>query len=141
MPAVYEHLHRVRDEEIDEQGHVGNLHYLRWMQTAAVAHSAVQGWPTERYLQSGAAFVVRSHQIEYLQSAYAGQELVVLTWVSNFSKATTIRKYKVVRQDDGLVLAKAATNWALVSLKHRVPRRIPPELVEAFEVVSEDREP
>ena len=46
MPAIYCHSHVVRDDEIDGLGHVNNLHYLKWMQDAAVAHSAAQGWPT-----------------------------------------------------------------------------------------------
>lgn len=42
MPVIFEYLHTVRDDEIDPQGHVNNLEYLKWMQTAALAHSAAQ---------------------------------------------------------------------------------------------------
>ena len=55
MPAVYEHSLTVSPDAIDSQGHVNNLEYLRWMQDAAVLHSAAQGWPRERYLELGAA--------------------------------------------------------------------------------------
>lgn len=141
MPAVFDLRHTVQPSEIDDQGHVGNVEYLRWLQDAAVEHSAVQGWPKERYLELGAVFVVRSHQIEYLQPAFAGDEVKVVTWVSSFQKFTTLRKYQVIRERDNLLLAKAATNWAFISWPNRLPKRFPPELVEAFVLVPEDQEP
>lgn len=49
MPAVFRWSHLVTQDEIDEQKHVNNLEYLRWTQTAAVAHSAAQGWTADRY--------------------------------------------------------------------------------------------
>ena len=141
MPAIFEFRHIVQPSEIDGQGHVNNIEYLRWMQDAAVEHSAVQGWTTQRYLEFGAVFVVRSHQIEYLQPAFAGDEIKVVTWVNNFGKFTSLRKYQVVRERDNLLLASAATNWAFISWPRRLPKRFPPELVEAFVVVPEDQEP
>lgn len=141
MPVIFEFRHTVQSHEIDDQGHVSNVEYLRWLQDAAVEHSAAQGWPKERYLATGAVFVVRSHQIEYLQSAFVGDEVKVVTWVSSFGKFTTVRKYQVVRIRDNLLLAKAATTWAFISWPKRLPKRCPPELVEAFVTVPNDQEP
>ena len=141
MPAIFEFRHIVQPSEIDGQGHVNNIEYLRWMQDAAVEHSAVQGWTTQRYLEFGAVFVVRSHQIEYLQPAFLGEEIKVVTWVSLFGKLTTLRKYQILRAKDDTLLARAETNWAYVSWPQRRPRRCPPELVEAFVIVPQDQEP
>jgi acyl-CoA thioester hydrolase len=140
MPAVFEWRHTVLPNEIDEQGHVGNVEYLRWLLSSAVAHSAAQGWTKERYLDLGAVFVVQSHHIEYLQSAFEGDEIRVLTWVANFHKYTSLRKYQVLRIRDSKLLVQGATNWAFVSWPRRLPRRFPAELVEAFPVVSENEE-
>ena len=49
MPAIFEHNLVVAAKSIDRLGHVNNLVYLAWMQAAALAHSAAQGWPPERY--------------------------------------------------------------------------------------------
>lgn len=141
MPAIFEFSLRVQPQEIDDQGHVSNVEYLRWLQDAAVEHSAAQGWPKERYLAEGAVFVVRSHHIEYLQPAFLGEELKVITWVNNFQKFTTLRKYLVVRVTDQTVLAKAETTWAFITWPKRLPKRFPPALVEAFVVVPQDQEP
>jgi acyl-CoA thioester hydrolase len=137
MPAIYEHALQVRPEEIDRLGHVNNLAYLAWMQAAAVAHSAAQGWTAERYDALGAGWVVRSHEIKYLEPAYEAQQLVVRTWVADMTKVASTRRYKIVRATDGRVLAKAATQWAFVDLASGTLKRIPPELIASFELVSE----
>jgi acyl-CoA thioester hydrolase len=141
MPAIYEHLLTVQPEELDILGHVNNLAYLRWMQDAAVAHSAAQGWPLERYLQVGAGWVVHTHQIVYQRPAFVGEPIVVLTWVTNVRKIRSLRKYKIKRSSDQTVLAVAQTDWAFIGFQHHVPRPIPSEVREAFEVVPDDLEP
>lgn len=137
MPAVFEYHHVVKPHEIDGQGHVNNVEYIRWMQDAAVAHSAAQGWPADRYQSEGAAWVARTHHIEYQKPAFEGESIIVRTWVANFRKVLSLRKYRVVNASDDSLLAVAETDWAYLGIKHHVPRRIPPEVSEAFEVVSE----
>ena len=141
MPAIFEYHHTVSDDEIDGQGHVGNLAYLKWMQAAAVAHSAAQGWPSERYIEIGAGWVVRSHKIEYLQPAFVNEKIVLLTWVATFKKVTSLRKYKFVRLENDAVLARAETNWAFIGFQRHVPRRVPSDVSKAFEIVALDQEP
>ena len=136
MPAIFEYVLTVTEDDIDGQGHANNVAYVNWMQSAAVEHSTAQGWPPERYLEIEAGWVARKHFIEYLQPAFLDQMIVVSTWVSNLKKVTSQRKYKIIRPADNVVLAAAETNWAFIGLKHHVPRRIPQELIESFEVVS-----
>ena len=137
MPAIYEHFLTVVPAEIDRLGHVNNLAYLAWMQSAALAHSAVQGWTPERYEQLGSGWVVRSHEIKYLQSAYEGESIVVRTWVADMTKVSSRRRYKIVRAQDNCLLASAATQWAFVDYATGVPRRIPEEVSSAFELAAD----
>jgi acyl-CoA thioester hydrolase len=141
MPAVFQYQLTVPEEAIDGQGHVNNLEYVRWMQEAAVAHSTAQGWSAQRYTETGGGWVVRSHRIEYRQPAFAGDQVVVFTWVADFRKIRSLRKYKIVRPLDETVLAIAETDWAFIGTEHRVPRRIPPELSSAFVIVPEEDAP
>jgi acyl-CoA thioester hydrolase len=144
VPAIYHHVHVVRDDEIDAViGHVNNLAYLKWMQTAAMAHSAAQGWPAEAYQKLGAGWVVRSHQIEYLRPAFPGDEIVVRTWVADFKKVTSLRRYEIVRGagEEQVILAKAATDWAFIHFATHQLRRIPPEVAGAFAIVSDAPHP
>lgn len=144
MPAVFEYAHEVTEAEIDDViRHVNNLAYLKWMQSAALAHSAAQGWPTEAYQRLGAGWVVRSHQIEYRQPAFCKDRLIIRTWVANLKKVTSLRRYQIVRPsgeaaaDKEVVLAVAATDWAFIHFATHQPKRIPSEVATAFEVVPD----
>jgi acyl-CoA thioester hydrolase len=139
MSAIFEYTHVVTESEIDDViRHVNNLAYLKWMQSAALAHSAAQGWPTGAYQQLGAGWVVRSHQIEYRQRAFPGDAIVVRTWVANLKKATSLRRYEIVRAGEKeSILAIAATDWAFIHFATHKPRRIPPEVIQAFEIVPD----
>ena len=135
MPVRYEHVLVVGPSDIDRLGHVNNLVYLSWLQAAALAHAAVQGWTPERYEQLGCGWVVRSHQIKYLQPAYVGEQVVVRTWVADMKKFSSTRRYKVLRDDE--LLVSAATEWAFVDYRTGALRRIPEEVSSAFELGSE----
>lgn len=137
MPAVFEFRREVRPEDIDMLGHVSNLVYLRWMQSAAVAHSDAQGWPTERYRNLCAGWVVRSHQIEYLQPAFPDHGIIVRTWVADLKKISSLRRYQILHDCDGTILATAATNWAFIDFATHRLTRIPTEVADAFEVVAD----
>ena len=137
MPAIFEHPHCVTEAEIDALGHANNLAYLAWMQTAALAHSAAQGWPGEAYYRLGSGWVVRSHRINYVLPAFAADELVVRTWVATMKKASSLRRYDVVRPADGKTLAQAATDWAFIDFATGLPRRVPDEIRMAFELVED----
>jgi len=140
MPAFFHYAHTVADEEIDALGHANNLAYLKWMLSAAIAHSDAVGWTTERYLELGAGWVVRSHSIEYRSPAFAGQEIVVRTWIADFKKVTSLRRYEIVRAVDQTLLATAETNWAFIGFEHRVPRRILPEIIASFGPLTTDQQ-
>ncbi|GAB4151519.1 MAG: thioesterase family protein [Planctomycetaceae bacterium] len=141
MSAIFEYQHTVCDEEIDGNGHVNNLAYLKWMQSAAVAHSAALGWPMKRYRESGSSWVARKHTIEYLKPAFLGETILIQTWIAGLRKATSLRKYLIRRVSDETLLAKAETDWAFVGIEHHVPRRVPVEIRDAFPIVNEQDEP
>ena len=139
MAAVFEYLHQVRNDEIDGIGHVNNLAYLRWLQSAAVEHSTAQGWSAAAYHQLGQGWVVRSHFIEYLLPAFADDQIVVRTWVAEMKRVTSLRRYQVVRAQDGKLLATAATNWAFVNFASHQLCRVPPEIMNSFELVPDPK--
>jgi acyl-CoA thioester hydrolase len=136
MPALFDHLRRVRPEEIDPQGHANNVAYVQWMQEAALAHSAAQGWPAAKYREQGITWVARSHTIEYRRPAFLDEEVCVRTWVATMERCSSLRRYQVLRVADGQVLALAETNWALVAIEAQRLARIPAEVAAAFELVA-----
>jgi len=137
MPEIFEHFHTVGDDEIDALGHANNVVYLKWMQSAAVRHSAAQGWPAEAYRKLGSGWVVRSHQIEYRQPALEGDRIVIRTWVASMEMATSLRRYRIIRLEGDRLLAVAETRWVFINYSNRRPLRIPPEIAGAFQVVRD----
>ena len=136
MPEIYEFRHTVVRDEIDRFGHANNVAYVEWMQSAAVAHSAAHGWSTEAYLELGHGWLVRSHTIQYHRPAEVGDRIVVRTWVATMKKVTSIRRYRMLRSEDGELLATAETKWAFVDFATGQPARIPREIAGAFRVVD-----
>jgi acyl-CoA thioester hydrolase len=136
MPRIFKLDLTVAKEATDEFGHVNNQRYIAWMQEVATAHSAANGWPMERYLEIGAAWVVRSHFIEYLRPAFAGDALEIDTWAASLALREVVRKYRFHRA--GQILARAETKWVYVDIKSGRPKRIPEELLASFEAVPDD---
>jgi acyl-CoA thioester hydrolase len=137
--STYSKEFEVPPDAIDQQGHVSNLAYVAWMQDVAIEHSAAAGWPMERYLQLRAGWVVRSHFIEYLRPVFAGERLALHTWVPRFDQRSTPRRYLFVRADDRRRVAEAETKWVFVDLGTGHRRPLPPELLEAFEPMPDER--
>ena len=137
---IYSKRFAVPSSAIDRQGHVNNLAYVAWMQDVAIEHSAAVGWPMDRYLTLGAGWVVRSHFVEYLRPAFAGEGLAVHTWLPEFTQRSTPRRYLFVREHDRQLLARAETRWVFVDLATGRRRTLPEELLAAFEVVSDEAE-
>lgn len=135
MPAIFDWKHVVTERDLDGLGHANNISYLKWMQSAALAHSAAQGWPIEAYQTLGMGWVVRSHYIEYLTSALLNDEIIVRTMIEDMKKVTSRRRFLILRSSDEVLLAKAATEWAFIDYATSSPKRIPPEVANAFEVV------
>jgi len=136
MIAQFEYRHTVTEVDIDELGHAGNFHYVKWMQHAAIAHSTANGWSAQKYRERGAGWVVRSHKITYLKPAYAGDSIVIRTWVANMKPASSLRRYEILNADSEL-LARAETDWAFVNYSRQKPVRIPQEVADCFEVVKD----
>ena len=129
------------EHDIDANGHVNNIVYVQWMQDVAIAHSDAVGC-TAATSAAGCTWVARSHQIEYLRPAFAGDRILLQTWIVEAAKkSSSPRRYRMVRESDGAVLARGETLWVYVDVESGRPRTIPPEVIGCFEPVPEGAEP
>ena len=62
------------------------------------------------------------------------------TWVADFRRLSCLRRYKIIRRADDVVLASAATEWAFVKFDSFSLARIPAEVASAFEIVRDPEE-
>ncbi len=141
MPRIHIKRFQVGREAIDIHGHVNNQEYLRWMEEIAIEHSTAQGWPMERYLNSGVSWYVRSHFIEYLRPALLGDEIGVLTWVAAMTERELPRRTLFLRNAGRRqILARAETQWTFVDIRRGRSVPIPGEVRAAFEIVESEEE-
>lgn len=124
---------RVSDADIDRQGHVNNVAFVRYIQDAAVAHWSRVA-PEE--MQSAFTWVVRRHEVEYLRPAFPGEELLLRTWVGEPSGATWERFTEVSRAGEDKPLVTARTVWVLLDAASGRPRRVDAAMVAHFSRTS-----
>ncbi len=139
MQQVYRYEIVVPKEAEDRNGHVNNVEYLRWMQDAAMKHADLIGC-TRATSTAGATWVVRTHKIEYLKPAFAGDRVTVVTWVSNLRRVQSLRKYKIFRPADKALLAEGETDWVFVDAQKGTLRSIPKEIKLTFTPLPEEQE-
>ena len=120
---------RVRPGDIDEQNHVNNTVYLRWIQDVATAH-----WKSLASAQSQAAigWIVLRHEIDYKLPASFGDEIVLRTWVGQASRLKFERFTEVRRRIDNQLLSQARTLWVPIDVRTGKPTRVSAELRAQF---------
>jgi acyl-CoA thioester hydrolase len=123
------------DDE-DENGHVSNVAWVRYIQDATRAHSDAIGLDRAAYERIGGTFIVKRHEVDYRQGSRAGDELVVTTTVEEIRVASAVRRTRIIRLSDGAEILKARTEWVFVSIAGHRPLRIPTEVMVAFELVG-----
>lgn len=124
---VFEIERGIEWRDIDEMQHLNNTAYLSYAEDCAMQLSDAYGWPFQRWLEAGVAFVASRNRIEYLRPAYLHDRLVIRTWLFNVRRATATRYYEFRRADDGEILARLQTDWVLINLETGRPTRFPPE--------------
>jgi acyl-CoA thioester hydrolase len=81
-------------------------------------------------------WVVREHRIEYLLSAFSGEEIEIRTWVENIRRVRSLRKYQFIRTSDEELLVRGETDWVYIDGSTGKPGRIPGEILEVFHAIN-----
>ena len=113
--------------DIDEQSHVNNVAYVKWIQDVAVAH-----WfsITTEEIRAKYTWVVLRHEIDYKKQAFENEEITVTTWVGEPTRISLERFTEIMRGED--LLVKARSVWCLIDRQTSKPTRITAELKELF---------
>lgn len=126
---IFEYPITILQSDIDEQGHVNNIVYLKWVQEAAISH-----WTSvaDAKMLANNLWVVSRHEIDYLKSAYIDSKLIAKTWVTNPQGAKSERYVTIMDAETETIYAKIKTTWYLLDFKTKKPKRIDAEIVNAF---------
>ncbi len=123
----------MQPEHIDQFGHTNNVVYLAWLEQVAWSHSQTLGLGFADYERFGCGCVARRHELDYLAPTFAGDELLLATFIhENDGRLTMWRGYQIIRAADGKTVLRARTQWVCVDMKTGKPRRQPPEFVQAY---------
>ena len=123
----FSHSFRVLRGDIDEQGHVNNVAYVRWIQDVAVAHWRQEASPEQ---QSKFTWVVLRHEIDYKKQAFETEEITATTWVGKATKITCERFTEIKRGENLLVQAKSM--WCMLDRQTAKPAKIDAEMRRIF---------
>src|SRR2546430_16456132 len=118
--AHFEMTVSVSTGDIDEQNHVNNTVYLRWVQEVATAHWRARA---SQEAQESIGWVVLRHEIDYKTPAALGDQIVLRTWVGKATWVTVERFTGIRRNRHGQLLSKARTLGGLINAQTGQPDR------------------
>jgi len=127
--AAFEMTVPVLPGDIDEQNHVNNTVYLRWVQDVATAHWRAIANPEA---QRTTGWVVLRHEIDYKTPATLGDEIVLRTWVGKATRLTFERFTEIRRKSDRQVLSTARTLWCPINTQTGRPVRVSADVRAQF---------
>jgi len=133
VPSVYTAHVTVRHDEVDRFGRVHPGVHLRYLAHAAVEASTAAGYDAGWYVAAGAMWLIRRSTFELVDVVRAGERLAIRTWVEDFRRVRSHRRY-TVHGADGRRCLEALTDWVYVDALSGRLRRVPAEFAPAFGV-------
>ena len=117
------------DADIDENGHVNNVVYLRWAQDMGVAH-----WRSlaPQEAQDTWAWIALRHEIDYRRPLMPGETAHARTWVAEAAQAPRDDRFIRIDGPDGQMCAQVHTTWVLIEQSTGRPRRVPEWITGMF---------
>lgn len=128
---VYSARVRIGHHELDAFGRVYPAAYLRHLAAVAVDASTAAGFDAAWYARAGVHWLVRRTSFDVHVPATASADLTIRTWVEDFRRVRSQRRYEVSGAGGARVL-DAVTDWVLVETATGRLRRIPDEVVAGF---------
>lgn len=123
----------VGPEDIDGLGHANNAVYVTWLERCAWRHSQRLGLDLAEYRRLDRAMAVVRHEIDYLASAYEGEQLLMGTWIVDWDEKLRMnRRFQLLRPADGTTLLRAQTTFVCIELSTGKPKRMPLEFIEGY---------
>jgi acyl-CoA thioester hydrolase len=127
--AVFRLEFQPSSSDIDENGHVNNVVYLRWAQDLGVAHWRSLA-PAEE--QDRWAWVALRHEVDYRRALKPGETAFGRTWVAETAEGPRFDRFIRIDAADGAMCAQVKTTWVLIEQATGRPKRVPAWIMEMF---------
>ncbi len=136
-PLTYTVRWRVRQYELDSNGHVNNAVYLNYAEQLTAEHAQACGYGRQWTQSKGGGWVIHRHEVTYHAPALFGDELELTVNVLLVKGVRGVRQTLIRRMADLADVAEVLTEWVWVLQGDGRPGRVPQELVDlAAEVTS-----
>jgi acyl-CoA thioester hydrolase len=124
---------RVRQYELDVNGHVNNSVYVAYAEEVAPRHAEALGFGRAWSIEHNGTWVVRKHDITYHSAARYADELELTTCVESMRGARATRRTTILQRESRTMVAELVTEWVWVRHADGRPSRIPDAILAAFQ--------
>lgn len=131
VAARIELPYRIRFDECGPGGSLRSSGYLRYAQDIARVHSERGGFGRDWYGQRGLTWLIRATELDVLDHAGYGDELVVSTEVVGFRRVWARRRSEFALAGGERRVASAVIDWVLLGPRGG-PVRVPAEITGLF---------
>ena len=113
---------RVRFVETDLMGVVHHSNYLRWFEMARVEYLRRANVLLPDLIAAGVLFPITDVQCKYRQSARFDETIRIEATLAEFSRVKLCFSYRVLRDEDNVLLAEGSTQNVFTDEKGRIIR-------------------
>ena len=115
-------------EHIDENGHVNNAVWVKWMETIATTHWMRDADPAH---VNAYAWVVTRHEIDYRGNVGLGEEVNCTTEIREGPSGARFDRHFTFTAH-GKPIVRAKTTWGMIDRASGRVLRVPPEVAAPF---------
>lgn len=120
----YQYSFKVDSKDIDVLNHVNNVVYLKWVNDISERH-----WNklADKEIKQKYIWVVLRHELDYLNQAFLGEEITMITWIGETTGVKSVRHVHIYKGET--VLLKASSTWCLLDQKSLRPTRVKEDIL------------
>lgn len=128
-PIYFEKKIKVETDVIDHFNHVNNMAYIQWVLGVSKDH-----WisSSPKSIRNQFGWMILKHEAHYKKQAKLHDELLIRTWIDNFSAATSVRKTNITDVKTAQIIFVSEAKWCFVNLKTQKPSRLTSVILKPY---------
>ncbi len=119
---VFRYALTVRYFETDQMSVAYYAHYLVWFEEARTEYLRHKGFPYKRLETLGFFLPVSEAYCKYMAPARYDDRLIVETWIEEMKSVSLKISYKIIREEDKILLATGFTVHPCINKERKIVR-------------------
>ncbi|WP_321970760.1 acyl-[acyl-carrier-protein] thioesterase [Paratractidigestivibacter sp.] len=121
---MYSFESRVRYSECDENGRLGVVPMINYLQDCSTFHCEDRGEGIRELGRKGFGWILAAWQIEVRRLPEYGENIAISTWCYEMKRLHALRNFKIT-DENGEALVRADSQWFIYELNENKVARIP----------------